>query len=65
MNDREFWIQIRRGLIVMIDAIDHRFALPTVRSSAPASLHAQPESPPGAVAQSSQEGISVNGVRNR
>jgi hypothetical protein len=64
VNDREFWVQIRRGLIVMIDAIDQKFALNSVRPSAPASLQitgAQPES----AAQASQERISVNGIRNR
>lgn len=68
MTDREFWIQIRRGLIIMLDAIDQKFALNSVRPSAPASLQihgAAPESPPSAVAQSSQERVSANGVRNR
>jgi hypothetical protein len=62
MTDREFWIQIRRGLIVMLDAIDVRFALNTVRPSAPASPPSRattPESP------TSQERISANGIRNR
>jgi hypothetical protein len=37
-DSREFWIQVRRGLILIIDAIDVRFALPSVRTrvSAPA-----------------------------
>jgi hypothetical protein len=62
VNDREFWIQIRRGLIVMLDAIDVRFALNTVRSSAPASLK---DAPPESLAQAAPERISTNGVRNR
>lgn len=52
----------------MLDAIDQKFALNSVRPSAPASLQihgAAPESPPSAVAQSSQERVSANGVRNR
>ena len=28
MNEREFWVQIRRGLLVMIDAIGTRYDLP-------------------------------------
>lgn len=59
MNDREFWIQMRRGLIVMLDAIDQRFALNSVRPSTPAPLLKGP-TPESA----SQERISVNGVRN-
>lgn len=31
-ESRDFWIQVRRGLIMIIDAIDTRFALPSVRS---------------------------------
>ena len=34
-DSREFWVQIRRGLILIIDAIDARFALPSVRSAEP------------------------------
>ncbi len=64
MNDREFWIQIRRGLIVMLDAIDQKFALNSVRPSVPTSLQFKPAGaePPTSV---DQERISVNGVRNR
>lgn len=64
MNDRDFWVQVRRGLIMVIDAIDQRFALNSIRSSAPASLQitgVQPESS----AQVPEERISVNGIRDR
>lgn len=30
-GDREFWIQFRRALIIMLDAIEHRWALPVAR----------------------------------
>lgn len=62
MTDREFWIEMRRGLILMLDAIDHRFALNSVRPSAPASLRGVP---PESLAQTLQERDSTNGVRNR
>lgn len=61
MNDRDFWIQIRRGLIMVIDAIDHRFALNSVRPSAPASPQngatRQYEPPQNAPARSYEERI--------
>jgi hypothetical protein len=28
MDDREFWIQLRRGLVVMLDAIEQQYDLP-------------------------------------
>lgn len=62
MNDREFWIQIRRGLIMVLRAIDQRYALNSVRTSAHAPLlikGVEPES------QTSQERISANVLRNR
>lgn len=60
MTDREFWIQIRRGLIIMLDAIDHKFALNSVRPSAPPSLNIRP-----ALRQPSPERIESDGIRNR
>lgn len=60
MNEREFWIEIRRGLILMLDAIDQRFALNSVRPSAPAALRGLPPE-----SQASQERIGTNGLRHR
>ena len=31
MNEREFWVQFRRALVIMLDAIEHRYALPVAR----------------------------------
>jgi hypothetical protein len=41
-DSRAFWIKIRRGLIIVIDAIDERFALPTVRAIDPPFAPAPP-----------------------
>jgi hypothetical protein len=31
MTDKEFWIQVRRGLLMVVAAIEHRWKLPASR----------------------------------
>lgn len=69
MNDRDFWVQVRRGLIMVIDAIDQKFALNHIRAdiSAPAPLQTigaarHHEPPQTAPARSSPERIGTDGV---
>lgn len=69
MNDRDFWLQVRRGLITVIDAIDQKFALNHIRAdlSAPASLPIlgatrQHEPPHQAPARSSEERVGTDAI---
>ena len=67
MNDsREFWVQVRRGLIMIIDAIDSRFALPSVRSSEAPFSASVPAPPVNGFTPKSERpatGASSNSVR--
>jgi hypothetical protein len=68
MNDREFWVQVRRGLLTVVAAIDYRWGLPRSGSSplnaaaSPFEATLQPEPPRAAFARSSKEGIESDGI---
>lgn len=62
MNDREFWIQFRRGLLTMTSAIEKRWNLPhgsslTVLGATPSDEAAQQPEPPVIPFAQSTEGI--------
>lgn len=43
MNDRDFWLQVRRGLLMVVAAIETRWNFP--KTSGPSSTLGQPVQP--------------------
>jgi hypothetical protein len=69
MNDREFWIQVRRGLLTVVSAIEYRWNLPrgggfTLGATPPPEASPQSEPPLAAPAQASEE-MSRDAVQQR
>lgn len=62
MNDRDFWLEVRRGLLLVVRAIETRWNLPrgsgfTIGAAPPFEAPQTYEPPPVAPARSSQERV--------
>lgn len=62
MNDREFWLAVRRGLLTVVSAIEYRWNLPrgstfTIGAAPPEEAPQQHEPPQTAFARSSKERV--------
>ena len=67
MNDRQFWAEVRRGLLLVVRAIEYRWGLPrgsatTLGAALPGEAPLSNEPPLTTPARSSQEGVESNGL---
>lgn len=67
MNDKDFWIQVRRGLMLVVTAIEHRWSLPrdsttTLTGARPGAPRSVSEPPLTAPARSHEE-IEPHGIQ--
>lgn len=67
MNDKDFWIQVRRGLLLVVTAIEHRWGLPRVSMTTLAApqTEAPPHSEPPETPARSQTGDQSGAIFRR
>lgn len=67
MNDRQFWAEVRRGLLLVVRAIEYRWGLPrgsatTIGAASPGETPQSYEPPLVAPARSSEERVGSDGI---